>query len=177
MSKKSTKFLALTMAGVAALSLAACGGGGAKSPVANDVSTLELVVWNAGGLKDMFLELERAFETKNPDIDVEKLKTASRIFIGEHDFKCFKASGGCSKTTVRTIYDIEVQENGEDIFIFVTGNGFLYNMVRILVGTLLSVAEGKLNEDDLYKMLLTGERKLGGKTLPAKGLCLEKVEY
>lgn len=83
MSKKSTKLLALAMAGVAGLSLAACGGGGAgvtKKPVANNTSTLELVVWNAGGLKDMFVEMEKAFESKNPDIDVDmRLTTTSEV--------------------------------------------------------------------------------------------------
>lgn len=113
----------------------------------------------------------------NPDLDVQSMKSASKIFVGEHDFKCFKASGGCSKTTVRTIYNIVIEEKTNDIFISVTGNGFLYNMVRILVGTLIAVGEGRLTEKDLMDMLSLGERKLGGKTISAKGLCLLNVEY
>ena len=113
----------------------------------------------------------------NPGLNVNAMISASKFFIGEHDFRCFKASGGCSKTTVRTVYDIVIEEQKEDIFVSVTGNGFLYNMVRILVGTLIAAGEGRLSESDIVEMLESGKRSLGGKTLPAKGLCLKKVEY
>lgn len=121
-------------------------------------------------LKDRYM----TFLDRMPDI--EKMKKASSLFIGEHDFKCFNASGGGAKTTVRTIYNIDIK-NDDGIKIFVTGNGFLYNMVRTLCGTLLSVGYGEKNEEDIKTLLLLGDRKQCGKTLPAKGLCLVNVEY
>ncbi len=113
----------------------------------------------------------------SPKTDVDAMEKVSKIFVGEHDFKAFKASGGSSQTTVRTVYSIEFERRDSDLSIYITGNGFLYNMVRIMVGTLLGVGEGRLTQVDLENMLNTGERKHGGKTLPAKALCLEKVEY
>ena len=121
-------------------------------------------------LKDRYA----TFLEKMPDL--EKMKVASQAFVGEHDFKCFNASGGGAKTTVRTIYSIEIKKE-KDIEIFVTGNGFLYNMVRTLVGTLLSVGYGEKTEQDLINLINSGERKLCGRTLPARGLCLVSVKY
>ncbi len=112
---------------------------------------------------------------KQPDI--EKMKNCAKILLGEHDFKSMSASGGGAKTTIRTIYDIKIEQNGESIDFFVTGNGFLYNMVRIMVGTLIAVGTEKIAEKDVVEMLKTGEKKMGIKTLSAKGLTLIKVEY
>ena len=127
---------------------------------------------------DTILPLKERYATRlDFAVDVEKISETAKIFIGEHDFKGFCASGSSIKTTVRTIYDLKVDFNGEDLNFTITGNGFLYNMVRILVGTLIKVGEGKAEKSDVEKMLLTGERTLGGKTLPAKGLCLDSVEY
>lgn len=109
--------------------------------------------------------------------DIEKMLRLAKVFVGEHDFKCFNASGGGAKNTVRTIYDIKIKERDGDILVLVTGNGFLYNMVRILTGTLLKGGYGEIDEKGCQEMLLSGKRALGGKTLQAKGLCLEKVEY
>lgn len=109
--------------------------------------------------------------------DLEKIKTVANAFLGEHDFKAFCASGSGAKTTVRTIYNIDVQQGKEQLVFSITGNGFLYNMVRILVGTLLEVGYGRINEEQILEMLKTGSRSLGGKTLAAKGLCLQSVEY
>lgn len=82
----------------------------------------------------------RDFEYHLPmELDIEKMKQASRYFIGEHDFKAFKSSGTSSKSSVRTIYNIEISQDKERISIEYTGNGFLYNMVRILTGTLVEV--------------------------------------
>ncbi len=110
-------------------------------------------------------------------IDVEKLKALAQIFVGEHDFKCFNASGGGAKTTVRTIYSIDIKHTKEKMEILVTGNGFLYNMVRTLVGTLLKFEKEQFGENYIKTMLESGDRSLCGKTLPAKGLCLVGVEY
>ncbi len=112
---------------------------------------------------------------KQPDL--EKMKECISEILGEHDFKSMSASGGGAKTTVRTIYDLKIEQQGESIDFFVTGNGFLYNMVRIMVGTLLAVGTGKIEKKDVENMLKTGERKMGIKTLSPKGLTLINVEY
>ena len=109
--------------------------------------------------------------------DLQKMKETALILLGEHDFKCMSASGGGAKTTVRTIYSIDIIEKDGQIDFYICGNGFLYNMVRIMVGTLLKVGSGKIKKEDVIKMLSTGKRSLGGKTLSAKGLTLIKVEY
>ena len=124
------------------------------------------------------LPLKERFATrieKAPDI--AKMQQVASVFIGEHDFKGFCASGSGVKTTVRTIYSIDIVEDNGDIKVSITGNGFLYNMVRIMVGTLLKAGYGEIEKSVAEKMLSIGERALGGKTLSAKGLCLEKVEY
>ena len=77
-------------------------------------------------------------------LDEKKMKKAAKYFIGEHDFKAFKASGTSAKSSVRTIYNIDVKREGDIVIIEVTGNGFLYNMVRIIAGTLLDVGQGKI---------------------------------
>jgi len=109
--------------------------------------------------------------------DIEKMRSAARLIEGEHDFKAFSATGGSVKTTVRTIFGITVEKLGEDIKITVCGSGFLYNMVRIIAGALVKAGKGEISESDILKALETGNRELLGETLPAKGLCLLKVEY
>ncbi len=112
---------------------------------------------------------------KEPDL--KAMQQTAKEFLGEHDFKAFSATGSSVKTTVRTIYDIAVIREEEKIKIRVTGNGFLYNMVRIMVGAILGVGNGELTVEDVKKALATGERAVQIKTLSAKGLCLIKVEY
>lgn len=111
------------------------------------------------------------------DIDVQKMLDASKAFIGEHDFKAFCASGSGAKTTTRTIYNIDISDTDHYLSVTVKGNGFLYNMVRIMVGALVAVGKGEMQKADIEKMLSTGERHFNIKTLPSKGLCLLKVEY
>ena len=112
---------------------------------------------------------------------IELLKNAARLFEGEHDFKAFCASGSSVKTTVRTVYSVRVEESesygGRDLKIYVCGNGFLYNMVRTMVGELLDIANGKRTRESLELAYQTGKRELLGKTMPAKGLTLMSVEY
>ena len=112
---------------------------------------------------------------------LEVLKNIAEIFEGEHDYKAFCASGSAVKTTVRTVYEVRVEESesfgSRDIRIYVTGNGFLYNMVRTMVGTLLSIADKKRTEQDVETAYQTGNRNLLGKTMPAKGLTLMQVNY
>ena len=109
--------------------------------------------------------------------NVELMRECACLLVGEHDFRSMSASRGGAKTFTRTIYSLDIIEDGIDIKFVVCGNGFLYNMVRIMVGTLLKVGYGRATLDDVKKMLETGKRELGGRTLSAKGLCLQKVEY
>lgn len=110
-------------------------------------------------------------------LNIENMKKATTYFEGEHDFKAFKASGTSSKSSVRTIYKAEVKKEENNIIIELTGNGFLYNMVRIISGTLLEVGLGKINPEEIPEIIKNGDRQKAGKTLPAHGLYLVKVEY
>jgi tRNA pseudouridine38-40 synthase len=105
------------------------------------------------------------------------MSKAVKYFEGEHDFKAFKASGTSSKSSVRTIYEAKVYKEGDRIFIELTGNGFLYNMVRIISGTLLEVGLGKIQPEEITGIIETGKRENAGKTLPAHGLYLVEVNY
>ena len=110
-------------------------------------------------------------------LDVDKMKKAVKYFEGEHDFKAFRSSGTGSKTSVRKIYNADVYEQGERIFIELTGSGFLYNMVRIIAGTLVDVGNGKIKVEDVPNIIESKDRTMAGKTLPPQGLFLLKVEY
>lgn len=111
-------------------------------------------------------------------LDVEKMNKAAKYFEGEHDFKAFKASGTSSKSSVRTIYKATVKEMPNNrIYIELTGNGFLYNMVRIISGTLVDVGIGKLQPEDIPNIIESKKRENAGKTLPPQGLYLVSVEY
>lgn len=122
----------------------------------------------------------RALEYHIPiKLDVEKMKEAAKYFEGEHDFKGFKATGGNNKSTVRNIYKAEVKYNEDDerIMIELTGNGFLYNMVRIIAGTLVEVGLGKIEPKGIKEIIEAKDRTKAGKTLPAQGLYLMEVYY
>lgn len=112
---------------------------------------------------------------------LELLQKKAKLFEGEHDFKAFCASGSSVKTTVRRVYQVRVEEGesygSRDLKIYVTGNGFLYNMVRTMVGELLDLALDRRLEESLCVAYETGDRSLLGKTMPAKGLTLLNVEY
>ena len=110
-------------------------------------------------------------------LNIENMQKAAKYFEGEHDFKAFKASGTSSKSSVRKIYKAEVIKNEDRIYIELTGNGFLYNMVRIISGTLLDVGSGKIAPEEIKNIIETKDRKLAGKTLPPQGLCLVEVNY
>ena len=113
-------------------------------------------------------------------IDVDAMKKASEFFTGEHDFASFCAAGAQCETTVRTVYDVTVEcvAAGKDeyIDIYVTGNGFLYNMIRIIAGTLLEVGRGRIAPTQISGIIDRCDRSAAGPTLPAKGLCLERYE-
>lgn len=110
-------------------------------------------------------------------LDIEKMQQACRYFIGEHDFKAFCASGSDAKTTIRTIYELSVKKEGRMISIRVRGNGFLYNMVRIIAGTLVYVGLGKIAPDEIKDIILSRDRARAGKTLVPNGLTLLEVNY
>lgn len=110
-------------------------------------------------------------------LDVGKMQEACRYFAGEHDFASFCAAGAQVESTVRTIYDLRVEKNGELLSIFVTGNGFLYNMVRIIAGTLLKVGSGQILPKEVEKIIAGRDRSLAGPTAPAKGLTLVEIRY
>ena len=109
--------------------------------------------------------------------DVEAMQKAARYLVGEHDFKSFCTVGAQVETTVRTITDLEVSRKDDEIVIRVTGTGFLYNMVRIIAGTLLEVGYGRLSADDIPSILEACDRQAAGPTAPAKGLCLVNYEF
>ncbi len=121
----------------------------------------------------------RNLETHIPrKLDIEKMKQAIGYFEGEHDFKAFKASGTSSKSSVRTIYKAEIiEQDNQRIWIELTGNGFLYNMVRIIAGTLVEVGLGNIKPEEIPSMIEEKDRSKAGKTLPPQGLYLVKVEY
>ena len=111
-------------------------------------------------------------------LNFEKMKEAVKYFEGEHDFKAFRASGTSSKSSVRTIYKAEVKQMPEErIWIELTGNGFLYNMVRIIAGTLVEVGLEKIEPKSIQTIIESKKRENAGKTLPPQGLYLVNVEY
>ena len=110
-------------------------------------------------------------------LNEEAMRRCAAPLIGTHDFAAFAAAGGQAKTTVRTIDCFQVQRAGEEITLRVHGNGFLYNMVRIIAGTLIDVGHGRLPEDCIEKALQSKNRLDLGVTAPAHGLELTRVEY
>ena len=110
-------------------------------------------------------------------LNVKEMKKAVKHFEGEHDFKGFKASGTSSKSSVRKIYKTEIREENNRIIIELTGNGFLYNMVRIIVGTLVDVGLGKIKQEEIPEIIKSKDRTRAGKTLPPYGLYLLDVKY
>ena len=136
--------------------------------------TYQYKIYNAPFLNPM---LRNYTEFVCRPLDLEKMIEASKYFLGEHDFKGFCASGSMAKTTVRTIYDLSINKKDNVITIEITGNGFLYNMVRIIVGTLIDVGLYKKEPKDIKDIILSKDRQKAGKTVSAKGLTLYKIYY
>ena len=122
------------------------------------------------------LERNYVYHVKK-QLDVESMKEACKYFLGKHDFKAFQRPGGTVKTSVRTITDIHIEIEGNKIKIYVSADGFLYNMVRLIVGTLLKVGRGKEKPEYIKEVIDSGDRKKAGICVPPTGLCLEKVFY
>lgn len=126
-------------------------------------------------IKNPFLA-GRTFLLKNP-INMNLAKGYCNLLIGKHNFEAFSSINRTVKDTVRTVYDCYIEANDDTIDFFVKADGFLYNMVRIMVGTLLEFSTGKITSDDIKEAFETGDRTLLGITAPPQGLYLEKVFY
>lgn len=126
-------------------------------------------------IKDPFLS-RYAWRIERP-LDIDKMNQFCKKIIGKHDFFAFSSSGRTVTDTVRTIKECEVLKNGENVTLRVTADGFLYNMVRIIVGTAVWVSDGKIDPDDTDVILTSKRRDTAGITAPANGLFLDKVIY
>lgn len=111
------------------------------------------------------------------ELDMDNMLEASKYFLGTHDFYAFMASNAEVKSTIRTIYNISIEKNKDFIEFTIEGNSFLHNMVRIIVGTLIDVGQGKIKKEDIPKIILDRKRECAGHTAPPQGLFLEKVFY
>lgn len=132
---------------------------------------------NCADVRDVFAEnLALHYPYK---LDIEKMKSAAKLLCGTHDFAAFCKAEAKEHlaTTVRTVYSVDIRQNGEYTEVLVSGDGFLHNMVRIIVGTLIYISEGKRTEQDILNALETGDRELAGKTVAPCGLYLNKVFY
>lgn len=110
-------------------------------------------------------------------LDIEKMRKAAEYLIGTHDFRAFCGNRRMKKSTVRTIYSIEIEVNESEIAIIYTGNGFLQNMIRIITGTLIEVGDGRREPKEMIQILESRDRSMAGYTVPPQGLILEKVTY
>lgn len=120
---------------------------------------------------------ERKYVSRVPEpLDTEPMRAAAAHLPGEHDFAAFATVRG-KKSTVRRLDAIDISRTGEELRILLSGNGFLYNMARIITGTLLEVGAGRLPPDELPRILQSRDRRLAGPTAEAKGLCLWETRY
>ena len=110
-------------------------------------------------------------------LDESAMERACRHLPGTHDFAAFQAAGGTAKTTIRRIDSVSVGRQGDEIRLVIYGTAFLYNMVRIIAGTLIYVGQGRLPEDVFVRAIETGDRLQLGPTAPPQGLCLNRVDY
>ena len=110
-------------------------------------------------------------------LDIEAMREAASVLIGEHDFSAFCGSNGDQEDFTRTIFDCQVEREGDLVTFSVTGDGFLYNMVRILTGTLIEVGRGLHKPEEMQEIISAMDRSVAGFTAPAQGLYLLEVEY
>ena len=126
-------------------------------------------------VRDPF-EKERAWQYPIP-LDLDKMQRAAQYMVGTHDFTAFMAAGGQQKQMEKEMYEVSVSQQGKLFEIKVHANSYLYNMVRIITGTLVYVGNGKLQPDDVKEILRSKDRKRAGMTAPPQGLYLHKVFY
>ena len=111
------------------------------------------------------------------DVGIELMNDAAKYIIGRHDFSAFMSEGSDIEDTVRNVFSLNAEKNGDMIEIRISADGFLYNMVRIIVGTLIDVALGKIKPESLKDIIESRDRKNAGMTAPAQGLYLNRVNY
>lgn len=128
-----------------------------------------------GSEKDPFM-CHRMGWVKYP-LDLKKMIEAGKMLVGKHDFKGFCSSATCTNDFVRKIFSIDITKDGDFYYFDIVGNGFLYNMVRIIVGTLIDVGRGKLGLESVKEALENGDRSKAGVTMPAGGLYLKYTKY
>ena len=130
-------------------------------------------LWNT----DSPCVFDRRYVTVYPGkLDLQAMKDGAALLVGTHDFSAFCANKHFKKSTVRTVFSLEILSDGQELQFVITGNGFLHNMVRIIVGTLIEVGEGKRSAESI-EALFGAQRALAGPCVPAQGLCLMEVEY
>ncbi|HHT50239.1 MAG TPA: tRNA pseudouridine(38-40) synthase TruA [Eubacteriaceae bacterium] len=122
------------------------------------------------------LEYKRAWHIPQR-LNVEEMVKANEYIIGTHDFSAFRVTGSGVKSSIRTIYKSKLIKDGDKIILDIEGNGFLYKMVRSIIGTLVEVGKGRFNPEDIPKIMESRNRKNGGKTAPPEGLYLEEIYY
>lgn len=131
-------------------------------------------IWNSG-MPNVFGH--RYMYTVKDAVDTEKMRLAAERLVGKHDYLGFSSLKKTKKSTVRTVSEIKTEVMGSEIHLTFTGDGFLYNSVRIMAGTILEVGAGLRESESIDRVFETKDRKFAGETLPAKGLTLVKVEY
>lgn len=123
----------------------------------------------------------RNYAYQSPEVeslDLDRMREACQYIIGTHDFKCFETAGGTPReTTVRTVSDLTIEETDREIVIEITGDGFLYNMVRIIVGTLVEVGLRKIEPEELEIIIESKDRNNAGFTAPPNGLYLKEIYF
>lgn len=125
-------------------------------------------------------DVKRTFERNisyyvKGNLDIEKMKAQAKFIVGEHDFSAFKSEGSSAQNFVRTVYELKLTQNGDIIEMEITGNGFLYNMVRIIAGTLIEIGRGR--EYSIPEIFKSKKRENAGPTAPSMGLFLKNVDY
>ncbi len=136
--------------------------------------TYSYTIWNA----ETHNVFQRNYVYQVPErLDIKKMRRAAGFLIGLHDFRSVCSNKDMEKSTVRTLCEIKIEKAGKMIKIWYTGDGFLYNMVRILTGTLIEVGIGKRKPEEMIQILEEGNREKAGFTAPPNGLCLEQVNY
>lgn len=133
-------------------------------------------IWDCGIIQSPF---RRHFtvETNGVKPNIEDMREAATYILGEHDFTCFCAANTSVVDKVRTVHNLQLEWHGEELHMTIEGNGFLYNMVRIIAGTLWEVGIGKRDAKNIEQVIASNRRENAGKTAPAQGLYLEKVNY
>ena len=126
-------------------------------------------------IRDPFLEKRACFYPQR--LDMQRMSRAARAFEGTHDFRAVRSVGTETKTTVRTVYWCRAEKEGELITVSICADGFLYNMCRAMVGTMVYAAYGKLEPEDIPALLARGDRRLTGPTMPPQGLYLNRIWY